>query len=157
MSVSCDLLPTPMRVWFLTFATHCWMSECRIWQREVLHEKERYLKSMFCDDRLHLFTVHYAGCSSSAGGLIGCERLSAVEVKRCYWPAWELKWPLDDPPFTWNWPWKQPRVHSHLNREKNLLTACEFLELIYRAFPFLPPPPIFFFFLTFTEVNACRG
>jgi len=30
---------------------------------------------MFCDDRLHLFTVHYAGCSGSVGGLIGCEQL----------------------------------------------------------------------------------
>lgn len=30
---------------------------------------------MFCDDRLHLFTVHYAWCSHSVGGLIGCELL----------------------------------------------------------------------------------
>lgn len=129
MSVSCDLLPTPMRVWFLTFAPHCWMSECRIWQQEVLHEKERYLKSMFCDDRLHFFPVHYAAAAAQEDWL-GVSGLSAREVTRRHWPAWELEWPLDDPPFTWSWPWKQPRVHSHLNRGKILLTAYGVLALI---------------------------
>lgn len=88
------------------------------------------------------------GAAAASEDWLGVRGLSAMEVKRRYWPAWEQKWPRDDPPFTWNWPWKQPWVHCCLNNGEILLTACELLELIYGAFPstFPPSPSPFSFY-----------